>query len=69
MGVISVRIPDALESELDAAGIRVSEVVKADLTQLTTSLRSQRREAILDRYRRVASRSVADLVREARSDH
>ena len=69
MGVISIRIPDALQDELDRAGIRVSETVKADLTKLAQKLRLERREATLAKYRRPATRPVADIVRESREEH
>lgn len=69
MGVISIRIPDALQAELERAGIKVSETVKDDLTKLAQKLRLERREATLAKYRRPASRPVADIVRESRAEH
>ncbi len=69
MGVISVRIPDALQEELNRAGIKVSETVKEDLIKLAQQLRLERREATLAKFRRPATRSVADIVRDAREEH
>lgn len=69
MAVISVRIPDALQHELDEAGVKIAETVKEDLIKLAERLRVERRNAVLAKYRRPARRPVADLVREAREEH
>lgn len=69
MGVISVRIPDELQHELDEAGVKIAETVREDLTKLAERLRAERRNTILAKYRRPARRPVADLVREAREEH
>lgn len=69
MGVISVRIPDTLQQELDEAGVKIAETVKENLIKLAERLRVDRRNTILAKYRRRASRPVADVVRETREEH
>lgn len=69
MAVISVRIPDSLQEELKQAGVKIAQTVRDDLTRLAKRLRLERREAILSKYRRPATRPVADIVRDARDDH
>ena len=69
MGVITVRIPDALQAELEAAHIKVPETVRKDLMAMARDLQIRRKMATLEKYQSKASRPVADLVRDARAEH
>ncbi len=69
MGVISVRIPEDLQDELERAGIKISETVRDDLTERAMRLRLARKNETLAKYRRPASRPVADIVRDLRDEH
>lgn len=69
MGAIRVRLPDDLHEELDLAGVRVSEVVREELTRLAHRLRAKRKMEALAKHRKPAPRPVADILRDVRDEH
>jgi hypothetical protein len=68
MGVVSVRIPDELILELELGNVKIGEVIKEDLLQISRRLQVDRRERTLAKFRSRPSRPVADLVRDLRRE-
>jgi hypothetical protein len=66
MGVVSVRIPDAMEEALEAAGIQPTALAKAALEAEARRLAVFEQMKRLEKVRFPAKRPIEEILREIR---